>query len=174
MWFLNVVLCIVNIAVPITATSDVAWKDYTENPALNGCAAYYSKSTMERTAATLGLIGKPKDYKAWLSENGYIGAVAVYRNGDKGRDIHILWPDGTIDGPYLAIDVVARNHYQLGLSRNRVIDVDYNTAIRHNMEGPVAVTIIFDNSNLFSLLYDRTNSIKTNITRDKYKGCVGN
>ena len=58
--------------------------------------------------------------------------------------MHILWPNGIIDGPYYALDVVAEHHYQLGLNRNRVVDVDFATAQRHDMRGPVSVVVFFD------------------------------
>jgi len=172
MYFIAIIMAIISMAVPIMSTSNIGWAGYTEYPALTGCAAYYSKGVMPSTATALDYITSNKAYNSWLEENGYIGAVAVYRLGDKGRDVHILWPDGTIDGPYLAIDVVARNHYRLGMVRNRVIDVDYATAMKHEMAGPMAVTIIYDNSWFLSMAYGDDNELITGITTDKYGKCL--
>lgn len=173
MYFLYIILCIVSMAVPFTNTGILPWKSYTEVPAISGCAAYYAEGRMESTAVVLGHIDKTSEYKKWLADSGYIGAVAVYRLGDKGRDVHILWPDGTIDGPYLAIDVVARNHYSLAVDKNRVVDIDYSTAEKYSMRGPIAVTIIYDHTWLFSLGYRGNNTLLTSQTTDKYKGCMG-
>lgn len=172
---ISVILIIVTIAVPYFDTSDLAWEEETPYVSMNGCAAYYASGQMEATANVLGYINEADRgaYYEWLWSEGYIGAVAVYRLGDKGKDVHILWPDGTIDGPYISIDVVARNHYNLGLDRNRVIDVDYDTAMRHNMRGPMAVTIIYDFAPLFDAVIDDSESINIGITTDEYKGCIG-
>ena len=170
-FFWAIIWCIVLSAVPFADTS-TSWNEWTTIPSMSGCAAYYNQGNMERTAVVRGYIDSSKEYKQWLNENDYIGAVAVYMNGDVGRDVHILWPDGTIDGPYLAIDVVARNHFALGIKRNRVIDVDYDTAKRMNMRGPMAVTILFDNTAILSMAYGSSNSAQTEFTTDEYKSCL--
>ena len=170
---IHIILYIISMAMPFRYTDDLSWRDETDAMSMSGCAAYYASGRMESTATIFGHTESPSDYQQWLQEGGYIGAVAVYRLGDKGKDVHILWPDGTIDGPYLAIDVVARNHYDLGLRRNRVIDVDYNTAVSHNMEGPVAVTIIYSDSVLFRMAYGSDNQAAIGVTTEKYKGCIG-
>lgn len=167
-----VVLYIISVAIPYNATANMAWEEKTDAISMSGCAAYYSKGLMPSVAERLGYKEEGVRYKDWLSENGYIGAVAVYRLGDRERDVHILWPNGVVDGPYYAIDVVARRHYELGLSKNRVIDVDHQTAQRHNIRGPMAVTIIYDNTPLFSILYGGDNSFETNITTDEYGDCL--
>lgn len=172
MWVIHVLLCLLAFAIPYKETSQIEWQDKSPQ-VMSGCAAYYSKGLMESTAVTFGHIASSQEYNEWLEDNGYLGAVAVYRLGDKGKDVHILWPDGTLDGPYLAIDVVARHHYELGLRRNRVIDVDYETAMRYEMKGPVAVTIIYNHSNMLEYLYRGDNVATTGVTTEKYKGCVG-
>jgi len=172
-WIFHVILIIVNIAVPFSHTGYIPWEEESSAMSMSGCAAFYSKGRMETTATILGYIDSKSDYSAWLEGAGYIGAVAVYRLGDKGKDVHILWPDGTIDGPYIAIDVVSKKHYSIGLDKNRVIDVDYKTAVRHNMRGPVAVTIIYNGTVLFDTVDGSDNAIDVGITVDKYKGCVG-
>jgi len=131
---------------------------------MSGCATYYSKNKMRDTAIVRGLIEKRKEYNDWLSNEGYVGCVAVYRVGDMWRDVHILWPDGTLDGPYLAIDVVQRKHYESALERNRVVEVDYQTAQQHNMLAPTAVTIFYDIDvgGIYSLDFET----------NKYEGCL--
>lgn len=172
-WLISIIIIIISVAVPFNSTSDIAWEDETGFVSMSGCAAYYSAHTMESTAVTLGYIEATSDYDKWLTANGYIGAVAVYRVGDRGKDVHILWPDGTIDGPYASIDVVASHHYELGLDRNRVIDVDYNTAMLHDMKGPMAVTILYESTPLFDAVFDGENEINIGITTAEYEGCIG-
>jgi len=170
---LRVILFIVTyLSVPFNNTASVGWNEQTEYMAMSGCAAYYAEDRMATTATVLDIIEQSSEYKTWLEDNGYIGAVAVYRLGDKWRDVHILWPDGTIDGPYIAIDVVARHHYELGLKKNRVIDVDYNTAKKHNMRGPMAVTIIYDGTDLLKFALGSDGAIQTGLVVDEYKGCI--
>lgn len=157
-------------AIPISDTASIDWAEETPYVSMSGCAAYYSEGLMEINAQYWGYIKDTKDYDSWLESSGYLGAVAVYRNGDKGKEVHILWPDGTLDGPYIAIEVVARTHYELGIERNRVVDVDYNTAKRVDMRGPMNVTIIYDLNSYLSISITRA---YLPFTKDKYSGCMG-
>ena len=71
-----------------------------------------------------------------------VGYVALLRAGDLNRKVWLRWADGNIEGPFLVIDVAARHHIPLLLSRNWVVDVDYQTALRHGMNCPVPVTVL--------------------------------
>ena len=71
-----------------------------------------------------------------------VGHVALLRSGDLNRRVWIEWPDGMVEGPFLVIDVAARHHIQMLLQREWVIDVDFRTAMRHNMNRPLWVTIM--------------------------------
>jgi hypothetical protein len=71
-----------------------------------------------------------------------VGFVALLRSGDLGRRVWLRWADGTVEGPFLVIDVAARHHIKLLLSRGWAVDVDYATALRRGMFGPVPVTIL--------------------------------
>ena len=70
------------------------------------------------------------------------GYAALLRQGDLNRRIWLEWSDGRIEGPFLVIDVAARHHIGLLLSRGWVVDVDYDTAMRQRMAGPVPVTVL--------------------------------
>jgi len=118
---------------------------------LEGQAAYYSDGVMERTAVNRGLIDSSREYEGWLADNGYIGAVALYRDYEFCRSVFIDWGNA-VDGPYVAIDVVSSSDYALGIERNRVIDVDYDTAKRVGfLDGPVNVRIIYSDRNLLDI-----------------------
>ena len=71
-----------------------------------------------------------------------VGYVALLRAGDLNRKVWLRWEDGTIEGPFLVIDVAARHHVPLLLRRNWVVDVDYQTALRLDMSRPLAVTVL--------------------------------
>jgi hypothetical protein len=71
-----------------------------------------------------------------------VGYVALLRAGDLNRKVWLRWEDGAVEGPFLVIDVAARHHIPLLLSRNWVVDVDYQTALRRKMNCPVPVTVL--------------------------------
>ncbi len=71
-----------------------------------------------------------------------VGYVALLRRGDLNRRVWLQWNNGAIEGPFLVIDVAAHHHVTQLLSRGWVVDVDYLTALRRGMAGPVPVTIL--------------------------------
>jgi hypothetical protein len=71
-----------------------------------------------------------------------IGYAALLRSGDINRKVWIQWPDGVVDGPYLVVDVAAKQHVGTLLARNWVVDVDHETAARRGMNQPLAVTVL--------------------------------
>ena len=70
-----------------------------------------------------------------------VGQVALLRAGDLGRKVWIRVGDGAAEGPFQVLDVAARHHIPDLLQRNWVVDVDYTTATRWGMQGPVMVTV---------------------------------
>src|SRR5690606_6463189 len=74
--------------------------------------------------------------------NECIGHVALLRAGDLNRRVWLQWADGIIEGPYLVVDVAARQHIAHLLARNWVVDVDYRTAMRRGIVNPVPVTVL--------------------------------
>jgi hypothetical protein len=71
-----------------------------------------------------------------------VGYVALLRAGDLNRRVWLQWNDGTVEGPFLVIDVAARHHVPSLLARNWVVDVDYQTAMRRGMNQPIPVTVL--------------------------------
>lgn len=71
-----------------------------------------------------------------------IGYAALLRAGDINRRIWLQWEGGAVEGPFLVIDAAAGQPVDLLLSRSWVVDVDYETALRRGMGGPVPVTIL--------------------------------
>jgi hypothetical protein len=70
-----------------------------------------------------------------------VGYVALLDRADLNRKVWIEWGAGDVEGPFLVVDCAAKQHVQLLLSRNWVVDVDYATAMRHGMNRPLPVTV---------------------------------
>lgn len=99
---------------------------------LTGRAAYYRAGLMAEVATNRG-----------LDLAGYRGGVALMRAGDLGRDVWILFPDGW-DGPFLSVDCARRAHYEMNLARDRVVDIDRDIWLEHELPGwPVRVLVSF-------------------------------
>lgn len=101
-----------------------------------GDASYYAPGVMEQVL----------DYRLGRGQvlpcPTCAGYVALLDRQDIGRLVWLDWGDG-IDGPYLAIDCAAAEH-RAGLERRgRVVEVDYATAMRHRMAGPVPVRVLW-------------------------------
>jgi hypothetical protein len=123
--------------VPVTGDNDLQ-PSYTEQSPLPvyGRAMYYNPGIM---AAVYTYRLQNQEIKPCPECVGY---VALLRAGDLNRKVWLRWEDGTVEGPFLVIDVAARHHVPLLLSRNWVVDVDYQTALRRNMYSPVPVTVL--------------------------------
>jgi hypothetical protein len=74
--------------------------------------------------------------------NECIGYVALLRAGDLNRRVWLQWDDGSVEGPFLVVDVPAAQHIAHLLARNWVVDVDNGTAVRRGIAGPVWVTVL--------------------------------
>jgi hypothetical protein len=70
-----------------------------------------------------------------------VGYVALMGREDLNLKVWLEWEDGSVEGPFLVIDVAARKHVPSLLSRNWVVDVDYETALRRGMNRPLPVTV---------------------------------
>lgn len=103
---------------------------------LHGLAMYYNPGIMREVLA----------YRLQMAQIDpcpeCVGYVALLRRGDLNRKVWILWPDGTVEGPFLVVDVAARHHVSPLLKRGWAVDVDYQTALRHRMNRPLPVTVL--------------------------------
>jgi hypothetical protein len=116
-------------------TLSPSYNDRTPLP-VSGKAMYYNPGIMQEVYS----------YRLQLGQvvpcGECVGYVALLRKGDLGRHVYLRWADGTVEGPFLVIDVAARHHIGLLLARGWAVDLDYQTAMRHSMAGPVPVTIL--------------------------------
>ncbi len=128
----------------ITAATSRSQPNVALNPAysqasplpLSGLAMYYNPNVMREVVANRMAMG----HLSTCSE--CIGHVALLRVGDLNRRVWLQWADGKVEGPFLVADVAAAHHVNYLLERNWVVDVDYQTALRRGMTGPVAVTVL--------------------------------
>ena len=122
------------------------WNEPTPDVALTGKATFYSAGTMAEVAVNRRLITDTSEYQTWLTANGYVGAVALNRAGDRFREVWLQRPDGTVEGPFFSVDCAQRRHYEAREADNRIVEVDHATAIRWGMNAPLdGVTVWFEN-----------------------------
>jgi len=75
-----------------------------------------------------------------------IGHVALLRGGDLDRRVWLQRQGQRMEGPFWVVDAAAFKHIPTLLSRDWVVDVDHDTAMRWRMAGPVPVTVYDANS----------------------------
>jgi len=73
-----------------------------------------------------------------------IGFVALLRGGDLDRRVWLKREGLLPEGPFWVVDAAALKHVPGLLSRNWVVDIDYQTAMRWRMAGPIPITV-YDN-----------------------------
>lgn len=71
----------------------------------------------------------------------YAGCIALLRAGDIDREVYMKGPTGRVEGPFLVVDVAARQDIACLLERSWVVDVDRETGKRWGMQGLVDVKI---------------------------------
>jgi len=131
---------------PLSATGNAAHKvthwtqlspPYSEPTPLpvTGLAMYYAPSVMEGVASYRERANQIEEC------DECVGRVALLRAGDIGRHVWIQVGDGAVEGSFQVLDVAGRHHIPALLRRNWAVDVDYETAMRWGMRGPIEVTI---------------------------------
>jgi hypothetical protein len=103
-----------------------------------GDGSFYAKNVMESTVAyriELGQIQPCPDC---------IGYVALMSCDELGRLVYLDFGDSLgIEGPFLTADCAQAEHIEGLRKRNRVVEVDWQTALRHHMAGPLPVRILW-------------------------------
>lgn len=75
-----------------------------------------------------------------------IGYVATLRPGDLGRTVWLQSPGRFAEGPFLVVDYAAREDFDRLRQRGLVIEVDYETAQRWGMQGPLQDVLVLPES----------------------------
>jgi hypothetical protein len=102
---------------------------------ITGLAMYYAPNIMDGVEAYRERVNGMAECEEC------VGQVALLRAGDLGRKVWIKVGEGAVEGPFHVLDVAARHHIPDLLRRNWVVDVDYTTAVRWGMQGPMMVTV---------------------------------
>jgi len=113
------------------------WTIPTSDVSIGGKATYMNPGVMEGVVSYFE-----------LDLSGYVGAVALNRQGDKGRAVWLEWEDGTIDGPFLVVDCAQRvGHFEDRERQRRVVEVSWDWAVKKGfaLVGPVPVKVWFVN-----------------------------
>ncbi len=103
---------------------------------ISGLAMYYNPGVMERVLAFRRQAGHVTECPEC------IGYAAMLRAGDLDRRVWLKRPGHLEEGPFWVIDVAATKHIAYLLQRGWVVDVDYRTAQRWGMRGPIPVTVL--------------------------------
>lgn len=113
----------------------LAWSSRSPDT-LHGRATYYSPGKMAQVARYRG-----------MDLTYYQGGVALNRRGDLGRVVWLEF-DGAIEGPFLVVDCARRQHYKARLRAGYVVEVDAETALRHDFYGvgPIPVKVFFEDA----------------------------
>lgn len=107
---------------------------------VSGLAMYYNPGIMEKVLAFRRRVGHVSECPEC------IGYVALLRAGDLDRRVWIRRPGHLEEGPFWVIDVAGRKDIAHLLARGWVVDVDYATARRWGMRGPIQVTVLAEPS----------------------------
>ncbi len=119
---------------------------------LRGVAMYYNPGIMDAVL---------KNQLAWgdVTEcDECIGRVALLREGDMDRRVWLQRPGYPAEGPFWVIDQAARHDVPGLVSRNWAVDVDYTTAMRWGMRGPVPIVVLADRSQALPVAENQTSN----------------
>ncbi|MCB0113164.1 MAG: hypothetical protein R2873_21205 [Caldilineaceae bacterium] len=103
---------------------------------LQGLAMYYNPGIMDRVLV---------NQLAWgdVTEcDECIGRVALLREGDMDRRVWLQRPGHPAEGPFWVIDQAAKRDVPGLVRRNWAVDVDYETAMRWEMRGPIPIVVL--------------------------------
>jgi hypothetical protein len=105
---------------------------------VQGLAMYYNPGIMERVLRNRLRWGHVTECEEC------IGRIALLRDGDVDRKVWLQRPGHEVEGPFWVIDQAARHHVPGLVRRNWTVDVDYQTAMRWRMRGPIPIVVMED------------------------------
>ena len=102
-----------------------------------GVATYYNPGVMEQVVENRRAWGQLGEAKS-----GYVGYVALRDCEDIGRVVWIWWRDEEmLEGPFLVADCASMKDWEYLERIDFAVDVDWQTAERHDMKAPVPVMV---------------------------------
>lgn len=103
---------------------------------LRGLAMYYNPGVMDTVLANQLGWGDVTEC------DECIGRVALLREGDMDRRVWLQRPGHPAEGPFWVIDQAAKHDVPGLVRRNWAVDVDYETAMRWEMRGPIPIVVL--------------------------------
>ena len=103
---------------------------------LSGQATYYDAGVMEQVVANRIAWGQVVPCPACL------GYVALLDPDMLGQRVWLRRPGRASEGPYLVTDCAAAGHREALHRRGWAVDVDWRTAQRWGMRGPVPIEVL--------------------------------
>lgn len=107
---------------------------------IQGLAMYYNPGVMDR------VLQRQIGWGHVTECDECIGRVALLREGDMDRRIWLQRPGHAAEGPFWVVDQAAERDVPGLVRRNWAVDVDYETAMRWKMRGPIPIIVLADPS----------------------------
>ena len=119
-------------AIALTVALLSPWLRPTEEEYLDGYATYMDYGVMDKVISNRGL--------QWPD------GVALNRAGDRGREVWLLWGDGSISGPLKVVDCAQRDHFARKEKWGHVVEVSAELAQERGFYGvgKVPVSVLFE------------------------------
>ncbi len=102
-----------------------------------GVATYYAPGVMEAVVANRLAWGQVAPCQEC------VGTVALLDAGQLGRRVWLQAPGRPPEGPFLVVDCAQQAHRAALLAQGWVVDVDWATAQRWGMRGPLSGVRVF-------------------------------
>jgi hypothetical protein len=103
---------------------------------IQGLAMYYNPGVMDR------VLQRQIGWGHVTECSECIGRVALLREGDMDRRIWLQRPGHAVEGPFWVVDQAAERDVPGLVRRNWAVDVDYETAMRWKMRGPIPIIVL--------------------------------
>ncbi len=120
---------------------DSPWEAATELPA-RGQVTFYAPGLMEWVYEHRLRL----DQVPVCDPPACVGYVAMLRPGDLGRQVWLKPAGQAAEGPFLVVDYAARRNFDALRARGLVAEVDYATAQRWQMQGPLTDVLVLGES----------------------------
>lgn len=135
---LTALLALLLLFSPLDQTTEPPWYAAARLP-VRGEVTFYGHGVME-SAYHLRLQRAQVPY---CDRPTCVGYVAMLRAGDLGRKVWLQAPGRAAEGPFLVVDYASAQDFERLRQRGLVAEVDYVTAQRWGMRGPLyGVTVL--------------------------------
>ena len=122
--------------------SVVAGQPAAEPTALTGSVTYYNPGIMEATYRLRLQWGHVAPCAIGSGADACVGMIALLDRAYLGRRVWLRRPGHPVEGPFLVVDCAAGKDRERLRKRGLVAEVDWPTARRWRMAGPVAGVIV--------------------------------